>query len=125
MSTIMPGAAPTPAIVPLSRPTLHDQLIDRVRALIVEGQLAPGTRIHEGELGKALGVSRTPLREALKVIASEGLVELVPGRGLGWGSYTCPRLQCFERAVAGRAFNRILRSNLRIDPALARLYTGA
>lgn len=81
MSTIMPGAAPTPAIVPLSRPTLHDQLIDRVRALIVEGQLAPGTRIHEGELGKALGVSRTPLREALKVIASEGLVELVPGRG--------------------------------------------
>jgi len=49
----------------------------------------------------------------------------VPGRGLGRGTYTCPRLQCFERAVAGRAFNRILRSNLRIDPALARLYTGA
>jgi DNA-binding GntR family transcriptional regulator len=74
--------APSPSpILPLSRPTLHDQLIDRVRALIVEGHLAPGTRIHEGELGKALGVSRTPLREALKVIASEGLVELVPGRG--------------------------------------------
>jgi len=51
--------------------------------------------------------------------------ELVPGRGAGRGTYTCPRLQCFERAVAGRAFNRILRSNLRIDPALARLYTGA
>jgi DNA-binding GntR family transcriptional regulator len=74
------AASPSP-IVPLSRPTLHDRLIDRVRALIVEGRLAPGTRIHEGELGKALGVSRTPLREALKVIASEGLVELVPGRG--------------------------------------------
>jgi predicted RNA-binding protein YlxR (DUF448 family) len=51
--------------------------------------------------------------------------ELVAGRGLGRGSYTCPRQQCFERAVAGRAFNRILRSNLRIDPALTRLYTGA
>jgi predicted RNA-binding protein YlxR (DUF448 family) len=51
--------------------------------------------------------------------------ELVPGAGAGRGSYTCPRLQCFERAVAGRAFNRILRTNLRIDPALARLYTGA
>jgi predicted RNA-binding protein YlxR (DUF448 family) len=50
---------------------------------------------------------------------------LVPGRGTGRGSYTCPRLQCFERAVAGRAFNRILRTNLRIDPDLARLYTGA
>jgi uncharacterized protein len=54
-----------------------------------------------------------------------GRGELVPGRGAGRGSYTCPRLQCFERAVAGRAFNRILRTNLRIDPDLARLYTGA
>lgn len=49
----------------------------------------------------------------------------MPGSGAGRGSYTCLRLQCFERAVAGRAFNRILRTNLRIDPALARLYTGA
>ena len=81
MSTLPgPGVSPSP-IVPLSRPTLHGQLVDRVRTLIVEGQLAPGTRIHEGELGKALGVSRTPLREALKVLASEGLVELVQGRG--------------------------------------------
>jgi len=51
--------------------------------------------------------------------------ELVPGVGAGRGSYTCARLQCFERAVAGRSFNRILRSNFRIDPVLARLYTGA
>jgi len=81
MSTL-PGAGVSPSpIVPLSRPTLHGQLVDRVRTLIVEGQLAPGTRIHEGELGNALGVSRTPLREALKVLASEGLVELVQGRG--------------------------------------------
>jgi DNA-binding GntR family transcriptional regulator len=70
-----------PAILPLNRRTLHDELVDRIRALIVEGQLAPGTRIHEGDFGKALGVSRTPLREALKVLASEGLMELVPGRG--------------------------------------------
>jgi DNA-binding GntR family transcriptional regulator len=69
------------SIVPLSRRTLHDELVDRVRTLIVEGQLRPEMRIHEGELGKALGVSRTPLREALKVLASEGLIELVPGRG--------------------------------------------
>jgi predicted RNA-binding protein YlxR (DUF448 family) len=51
--------------------------------------------------------------------------QLVPGRGAGRGSYTCPRLQCFERAASRRAFNRILRSNLLIDPDLARLYTGA
>jgi len=71
----------TASIVPLARRTLHDELVDRVRTLIVEGQLRPETRIHEGELGKALGVSRTPLREALKVLASEGLIELVAGRG--------------------------------------------
>ena len=69
------------AILPLNRRTLHDELVDRIRALIVEGQIVPGTRIHEGDFGKALGVSRTPLREALKVLASEGLMELVPGRG--------------------------------------------
>ena len=72
---------PQPTIVPLSRRTLHDELVDRLRTLIVEGELRPSTRIHEGDLGKALGVSRTPLREALKVLASEGLIELVPGRG--------------------------------------------
>lgn len=85
-----PADAPGPAgggnavaapIAPLNRRTLHDELVDRVRGLIVEGQLPPGTRIHEGQLGQALGVSRTPLREALKVLASEGLIELVPGRG--------------------------------------------
>lgn len=74
-------AGSQPSIVPLSRRTLHDELVDRLRTLIVEGELRPSTRIHEGDLGKALGVSRTPLREALKVLASEGLIELVPGRG--------------------------------------------
>jgi DNA-binding GntR family transcriptional regulator len=69
------------AIEPLQRRTLHDEVVERVRALIVEGRLAPGSRIHETELGKALGVSRTPLREALKVLASEALIELIPGRG--------------------------------------------
>ena len=81
MISTQPAAQAEPAIAPLNRRTLHDELVDRVRTLIVEGQLAPGTRIHEGELGRALGVSRTPLREALKVLASEGLIELVPGRG--------------------------------------------
>jgi DNA-binding GntR family transcriptional regulator len=74
------GAA-RPPIVPVNRRSLHDEVVDRVRTLIVEGHLAPQTRIHEGDLGKALGVSRTPLREALKVLASEGLIDLVPGRG--------------------------------------------
>jgi len=50
--------------------------------------------------------------------------ELVPGAGAGRGAYTCPRLQCFERAASRRAFNRTVRANLRVDPTLSRLYTG-
>jgi DNA-binding GntR family transcriptional regulator len=49
--------------------------------MIIEGTLEAGSRIHEGNLGRELGVSRTPLREALKFLASEGLIELVPARG--------------------------------------------
>lgn len=66
---------------PIARPSLHDAIVGRVRDMIIEGELAAGSRIHEGNLGKTLGVSRTPLREALKFLASEGLVELSPGRG--------------------------------------------
>jgi DNA-binding GntR family transcriptional regulator len=70
------------AIEPLVRPrSLHDELVGRVRDMIIEGALPAGSRIHEGDLGRALGVSRTPLRETLKFLASDGLIDLVPGRG--------------------------------------------
>jgi predicted RNA-binding protein YlxR (DUF448 family) len=50
--------------------------------------------------------------------------ELTPGRTLsGRGVYTCRRLLCFERALAGRGFNRVLRQSVSVDPALTRLYT--
>jgi DNA-binding GntR family transcriptional regulator len=66
---------------PIVRHNLHDAIVSRVRDMIIEGTLSPGMRIHEGHLGQELGVSRTPLREALKYLASEGLLELAPGRG--------------------------------------------
>jgi DNA-binding GntR family transcriptional regulator len=66
---------------PIVRHNLHDAIVSRVRDMIIDGTLSPGMRIHEGNLGQDLGVSRTPLREALKFLASEGLVELAPGRG--------------------------------------------
>ena len=72
-----PGDGPAP----IARQSLHDQVVGRVRDLIIEGALVPGTRIHEGQLCARLGVSRTPLREALKFLASEGLIELVASRG--------------------------------------------
>ncbi|MCB1482103.1 MAG: GntR family transcriptional regulator [Rhodobiaceae bacterium] len=66
---------------PIERRTLYDELVERVRGLVVEGALQPGEKIPERELCERFGVSRTPLREALKVLASDGLVQLTPNRG--------------------------------------------
>lgn len=66
---------------PLQRASLSEQAASRLRDMIIEGTLAPGERIVEGEIGARLGVSRTPLREALKTLAGEGLVDLVPAKG--------------------------------------------
>lgn len=60
---------------------LYREVADRVGDLIEHGELAPGERISEKQLCERFGVSRTPLREALKVLAAEGLIELLPNRG--------------------------------------------
>ncbi|MBA4214051.1 MAG: GntR family transcriptional regulator [Polaromonas sp.] len=60
---------------------LHEQATHRLRQMLVEGQIAPGAKLNERELCEELKVSRTPLREAIKTLAAEGLVELVPNRG--------------------------------------------
>jgi len=63
------------------RASLHVEVADRVRDMIFDGSLPPGYRIEELDLSAKLGTSRTPLREALKVLAHEGLIRLAPGRG--------------------------------------------
>lgn len=65
----------------IKRPTLHEELVDRLRNLVVEDALKPGEKVPEKELCESFGVSRTPLREALKVLASEGFVVLQANRG--------------------------------------------
>jgi DNA-binding GntR family transcriptional regulator len=65
----------------LKRSSLHDEVVSEVRLMILEGELPPGSRVPELELCEHFGVSRTPLREALKVLASEGLIKLLPNRG--------------------------------------------
>jgi DNA-binding GntR family transcriptional regulator len=61
--------------------TLPASVAHHLRDLITEGELAPGTRLNERALGERLGVSRTPLREALRLLAADGLVTLQPNRG--------------------------------------------
>jgi DNA-binding GntR family transcriptional regulator len=63
------------------RGNLHDEVAAVLRDMIIQDELPPGTRIPEGDLCAQLGISRTPLREAIRVLASEGLVKPLPRRG--------------------------------------------
>jgi uncharacterized protein len=65
---------------------------------------------------------KAPQAELVRFAARDGV--LVTGRTEpGRGAYTCRRLACFERAVSRRAFNRVLRQNVSVDPGLSRLFT--
>ena len=68
-------------VIPFRGFSLHDQVAERIRAQIFDRHLASGEFIDEIALAEKWQISRTPLREALKVLAAEGLVELVPRRG--------------------------------------------
>jgi DNA-binding GntR family transcriptional regulator len=65
----------------VDRQILHVAVAQRLRTMIVEGELAPGARLNERVLCDQLQVSRTPLREAFKVLAADGLIRLLPNRG--------------------------------------------
>ena len=71
----------TAEVISIPRAALHEQVALRLRQMLVEGRIAPGAKLNERELSELLNVSRTPLREAIKMLAAEGLVELVPNRG--------------------------------------------
>ena len=71
----------TADIISIPRASLHEQVAQRLRQMLVENQIAPGAKLNERELSEVLQVSRTPLREAIKMLAAEGLVELLPNRG--------------------------------------------
>ena len=65
----------------ITRTSLHLELVERLQSLIINGGLEPGAKVPEKNLCEQFGVSRTPMREALKVLASDGLVDLKPNRG--------------------------------------------
>jgi DNA-binding GntR family transcriptional regulator len=68
-------------VIEIARFQLHDQVASRLRTMLVEGRITPGAKLNERELCGLLRVSRTPLREAIKLLAAEGLVDLLPNRG--------------------------------------------
>jgi len=85
----------------LPRRYLSDQVAERMRELILEGELEPRSRIDEAGLCERFGISRTPLREAIKILASEGLLELLPNRGARVASITDREIEEVTEVVAG------------------------
>lgn len=85
----------------LKRTGLHERAAARMRAMIIRGELAPGSPTQETKLSAALGVSRTPLREAMKLLAAEGLVELRPNRSPCIADIDTDRMFELFEALAG------------------------
>lgn len=85
--------AVTPLRKPIPRRTLHDELVERLREMIHAGELQAGQKIPEKALCEQFQVSRTPLREALKVLAADGLVRLTPNRGASVAELTLKDLE--------------------------------
>ena len=78
---------------PIARRPLHEELAEHLRQLIIECALEPGSKISEKDLCAQFAVSRTPLREALKLLATEGLVQLTPHRGASVTEFTNEELE--------------------------------
>jgi DNA-binding GntR family transcriptional regulator len=85
----------------IQRRYLHDEVAERLRELILSGELEPKSRVNELELCEKFGISRTPLREAIKILATEGLLELLPNRGARVGSVGQGEIEEMIEVVAG------------------------
>lgn len=84
--------------------SLHADIVSQLRDFIVEGHLTPGSRILERDLCEKFDISRTPLREALKVLAAEGLVDLLPNRGARVRQFSEKDIRNLFELIAGLDF---------------------
>jgi DNA-binding GntR family transcriptional regulator len=99
---------------PIDRPpSLTETVTERLRSLIVSGELALGQALSERQLAEALGVSKTPVREALALLRAEGLVRIMPQRGVEVFTLSarevveiCELRQTLEAAAMRYAFAR-------------------
>ncbi|MGW0967603.1 GntR family transcriptional regulator [Streptomyces sp. NPDC002516] len=77
----MPSAPPAPAQTPVKQPPAADRVYAHVKDGVLERRYEGGSLLTEGELADAVGVSRTPVREALLRLEAEGLIKLYPKKG--------------------------------------------
>lgn len=96
-------------IIALDRSNLSESAADAVREMILDGRLPPGERINEVHLAAALGVSRTPLREGLRLLAAEGALDAAPNYGF------------FVRPLTVEDFEQIYDIRPILDPEALRL----
>lgn len=92
-----------------ARPNISVELANILRDMIFDGDLAAGERINEVHLASRLGVSRTPLREALSMLCTESALESIPRRGF------------FVRPLSLREFEQIYPIRPLLDPEALRL----
>jgi DNA-binding GntR family transcriptional regulator len=65
----------------IKKKTLHEEIVETLRDMIMTGELKEGQKINENELCVSMGISKTPLREALRVLSAEKIIKLVPNKG--------------------------------------------
>lgn len=111
------GVSTVADIISIPRQVLHQEVATRLRQRLVEGQIAPGAKLNERELSESLQVSRTPLREAIKMLAAEGLVELLPNRGAVAASLSAQDVADTFEVIAGLEGQSGALAAQRITPA--------
>lgn len=108
-----------PGSTPIAREMLSTKIKDRILQLVLEGELRPGDRVVESRIARELGVSQSPVREAIRDLAGLGLLELEPYRGARIRSFTREEFLDdmeirgeLEAIAAGRAASRIAASDI-------------
>ena len=90
---------------------------DLIRQAVIDGRVSPGQRLKEEELAHQLGISRTPIREALLVLQTEGLLEATPNRGAAVRSYDSAELEEMYELRAVLEGHAARRAAARVTPA--------
>ena len=99
---------------PVERRVLRQDILLGLRSGILSGEIPPGTRLLEIPLATELGVSRGPVREALRQLEQEGLVEFYPHRGaivVGVGETEIETIYMIRALLEERAFAKAARSS--------------